>query len=276
MISGKSVQEALEKKKGAVVRVEKVSFSYDGRVDVLKNISFEVGRGDFTAIMGPNGSGKSTLIKLLIGLLKPTTGRIEVMGLDPAEDPRSVQRVVGYMPQRDSISKNLPVKVSDVVLLGRMSRKGPLSITTPSDLREAKRALEYVGVPELWNRPFSALSGGQQQKVLLARALAVEPQILVLDEPFSAMDVPSQESIVEILNALKEERGMTIITIVHDVNPILHHLDLLMLLNRRVVAFGHPLEVLTDRYLLETYGAPVRTVTCESGYCHPILGDRHA
>ncbi|HDD59446.1 MAG: metal ABC transporter ATP-binding protein [Thermoplasmata archaeon] len=270
--AGKAKEEIAD----MAIKVRRVSFSYDGKVEVLKDVSFRVGRGKFAAIMGPNGSGKSTLVKILIGLLKPTSGRVEVMGMDPSKDPMSVQRMVGYMPQRDSISKNLPVKVSEVVLLGRMSRKGPFSVKTPSDIREAKRALEYVGVPELFNRPFSALSGGQQQKVLLARALAVDPQILILDEPFSAMDVPSKDSIVDILNDLKEERGMTIVTVVHDVNPILHHLDLLMLLNHRLIAFGPPIEVLTSGNLLETYGAPVRTVTCESGYCHPILGDTHA
>lgn len=263
-------------KEKVAVEAHRVFFSYDGREDVLKDISFQVRQGQFTAIMGPNGAGKSTLIKILLGLLKPTSGRVEVMGIDPSEDPMRVQRMVGYMPQRDSISKNLPVRVSEVVLLGRMSRKGPLSVKTLSDIREARRALEYVGVPQIWNRPFSELSGGQQQKVLLARALAVDPQILILDEPFSAMDVPSQESIVEILNDLKRERGMTIITIVHDVNPILHHLDLLMLLNQRLVSFGPPKEVLTRENLLETYGAPVKTVTCESGFSHPILGDTHA
>lgn len=260
----------------SAVMAKGVSFSYDGKERVLQDITFRVGRGQFAAIMGPNGSGKSTLVKILIGLLRPTAGRVEVLGMDPSEDPMGVQRAVGYMPQRDSISKNLPVKVSEVVLLGRMSRKGPLSVKTPGDIREARKALEYVGVPELWNRPFSALSGGQQQKVLLARALAVDPQILILDEPFSAMDVPSQDSIVEILNDLKRERGMTIITVVHDVNPILHHLDLLMLLNHRLVAFGPPRRVLTSENLIETYGAPVKTVTCESGFCHPILGDTHA
>ena len=260
-------------KEDAVV-VKNLSHRYDGNV-ALVNVSFALPKGSFTAVIGPNGAGKSTLIKALIGLIKYSEGYVRVYGFDPLKDPESVRKIVGYMPQRESISMHIPLRVRDVVLMGRAARKR-LGVLDNRDVRIAKSALEIVGLESLWDERFVNLSGGQQQRVLLARALAVEPKMLILDEPFSAVDVPSMEKITETIEIMRRERNMTVLIVVHDVNPVLHYLDYVILLNKRLVAFGEPHEALNENALLDAYGSVIRIIVCEEGYCHPLIGDRHA
>jgi len=256
------------------VEVENLSFSYGGD-RVLEDVTFSLERGRFMAVMGPNGCGKSTLTKILIGILPGASGKVRVFGKDPAESPTEVQRMVGYMPQREHISKNMPITVRDVVLMGRLARKGIISTASRRDMKAAKKALEVVGAGSLWKKRFTELSGGQQQKVILARALAVEADMLILDEPFAAMDVRSQQRVLEIISQMRDS-GTTVIMVLHDVNQALHHLDRVLLLNRRAIGFGDPRDVLNRENLIEAYGAVIRIIVCEEGYCHPLVGDTHA
>ena len=253
------------------VDAEKVYFSY-GAEEALRNVSFTVDSGEFVAVMGPNGSGKSTLMKLILGLLKPSKGKISVFGVSPSAQREKAQQYIGYMPQREGISKKIPIEVKDIVLMGLTAKKRRLDFLSREDIKIAKEALESVGMLHLWNKKFSELSGGQQQRVMFARALAVRPRLLILDEPFNGVDIPSRNKILEVINSRED---LTTIMVVHNVNPIVHFIDKVLLLNKKAIAFGPPKEVLTTKNLMEAYGASIQVIECAEGYCHPILGDTH-
>lgn len=258
------------------VMTRNLSFRYKPKDDdAIQDISLSIDKGEIFAIMGPNGSGKTTLMKIMIGLLIPQKGSVSVFGMDPTKDPLAVQRLIGYVPQREHISSNLPIRARDIVLMGRLARKGVLHSANEKDVRVAIKSLKEVGLSHLWNKPFSSLSGGQQQRVLLARALAVQPKLLMLDEPFSGMDVPSQGDVVGIIDDLSKSFNVTTVIVVHDINVLVHTVDKVLLLNRKVVGFGDPFDVLNRENLVSTYGSTVRIVVCEEGYCHPLIGDIH-
>ena len=257
------------------IRVKNLSFGYKATEKVIEDITFKLKESEIVAIMGPNGSGKTTLIKLMMGLLTPYTGDINIFGHSPAIEKLEVQQYIGYMPQREHISKKIPMRVRDIVLMGRLARKGAFKLLSKKDLKIAKEALEYVNMVKFLNHPFSDLSGGQQQRVLFARALAVEPKILLLDEPFSAMDVPSQNRIIETLRKLATDFKIIIGIIVHDVNNIIHYIDKILLINHKIIGFGDPTTVLSKDNLMNAYGAMIKIVVCEEGVCHPLVGDLH-
>lgn len=248
-----------------MIEVRNVSYSYNG-IEAIKNVSFSV-KNEFVAIMGPNGSGKSTLIKLIIGLLKPDEGEIKIFG----GNVEKARNLIGYMPQKETIARHFPIRVADIILMGITDKK----FYTKEDVEKAKKILEKVELLHTWNKKFNSLSYGQQQRILFARALAKKPRIIILDEPFSAVDLPSREKMISILNERKKE-GVEILVVVHNINPVLHNIDKVLLLNRRAVAYGEPKEVLNHKNLMETYGSFVKIITCEEGYCHPLIGDEHA
>jgi ABC-type Mn2+/Zn2+ transport system ATPase subunit len=255
------------------VVLKDVEFGYNGE-EVLKDITFKIDEGEFVAVMGPNGSGKTTLLKLILGLLKPKKGKIAVFGVDPSRDKDKIQNFIGFMPQKEHISSKFPILVKDVVLLGRLARKGIVSTINEEDMERAKEALKAVGLEDLWEKRFNELSEGQKQRVLLARALAVEPRILLLDEPFNGVDIPSQNKIIELMEDLTK-KGTTVIMVVHNINPLLHHIHKVILLNRRLIAFGEVSEVLKAEKMIETYGASIPIIVCEEGFAHPLFGDTH-
>lgn len=247
-----------------MIEVRNVSFSYNGK-EALHDISFKTSN-EFVAIMGPNGSGKTTLIKLIMGLLKPNKGSIKVFNLAPEK----AREIIGYMPQRESIAKHFPIRVKDVVLMG-LNKK----FYSKNDIEKAKKALEEVGLLKLWNERFDSLSQGQQQRILFARALVKEPKLIILDEPFNAVDLPSREKMIEILKEKRRE-GKEILIVVHNINPILHEIEKILLLNKKKIAYGEPKEVINQENLRKAYGTDVQIIICEDGYCHPLLGDTHA
>jgi ABC-type Mn2+/Zn2+ transport system ATPase subunit len=257
------------------VVIDKLSYNYNHELKVIEDFKFEMKKGEITAIMGPNGSGKTTLIKLMMGLLTPYKGNISIFGHSPAADKLRVQKYMGYMPQREHVSSKVPLRVRDVVLMGRLARGGAFKLVSGTDIKAAKEAMEFVDMSEFWDNPFYELSGGQQQRVLFARALAVEPKILLLDEPFSAMDVPSQNKIIDILRDLADNYSISIGIITHDVNNILHQIDKVLLMNHKVIGFGKPEDVLVKNNLLTAYGAMIKIIVCEEGVCHPLVGDLH-
>jgi len=250
-----------------MISVRNVYFSFGGEW-VLENVDFEVDRGEFVAILGPNGAGKTTLLKLIVGLLKPDKGEIRVFGYDPARDRKKIVEFVGYLPQRETISSDLPLTVRQVLSIPFRA----LGLKIGED--RMIEALSKVGLEDKIDSLFNKLSGGQQQRILLARALIGDPKILLLDEPFNGVDVPSQERIIEVLDELTK-KGTTVIAVVHNVNAILHHVTKVMLLNRRIIAFGEPNDVFTEENIVKAYGSSIPLVICEEGYAHPLYGDYH-
>ena len=191
-----------------VIEITDMSYSY-GSVPALKNINFTVGQNELICIVGPNGGGKTTLLKIIVGLLHPDIGRVRVFGRPPSQ----ARKLIGYMPQNAHLDPAFPIQVFEVVLMGRLERRrfGPYS---RADRHAAYNALGDVGMETMADRPFSALSGGQRQRVLIARALATEPGLLVLDEPTANVDPEQERHLNEILNRLKER--MTILMVTHD------------------------------------------------------------
>jgi len=231
---------------------------------VLEDISFSIVKPSFAAVVGPNGAGKTTLLKTMLGIIKPVEGEIRVLGRNPVEDP-GVRKLIGYVPQRERIDPLIPVLVKDIILMGRLARKRFPRRATSEDLEKAREVARLLEVDQFWEEPYAHLSGGQQQRVLVARALASEPSLLLLDEPFSAVDTPTTQLLVRLLRELVDKSGVTIILVTHEINVLLKHIDRLMLLNRRIIAFGKPDEVLDETLLTETFLKRVQVVASDRG-----------
>jgi len=258
---------------GPFIRFSHVHVRYFDR-EVLSDVTFTVEKPSFLAVVGPNGAGKTTLLRTMLGVVRPFKGEVVVMGVNPLADAVGVRRRVGYVPQKERVDETLPMLVKDVVLMGRAVRKPAWEPLGEEDYEAAHRALEAVGLDGYWDRPFSHLSGGQQQRVLIARALASSPSMLLLDEPLSGVDMESQRIIVGLLSRLAGE-GVGIVTVTHDLNPYLEHLDYVLLLNRRVVAFGRVGEILDTRLLAETYQRETHILQL-GPRCYILCGDAHA
>jgi ABC-type Mn2+/Zn2+ transport system ATPase subunit len=223
-----------------------------GAQPVLEDVSFALPRGRLVGIIGPNGAGKSTLLKAILGLGPVESGTIAVRG---APVVRRGGRIA-YVPQRDEVNWRFPASIADVVLMGRYGRLGWFRRPGAHDYAIVRRCLEQVGMETHAGRSIAEMSGGQQQRVFLARALAQEPEVLLLDEPISGVDVPTQEHILAILEDLVAE-GKTLLLTTHDLRCNMSHFDELLALNRRLVAVGPCRRVLTPGVLAETYGTQV-------------------
>jgi ABC-type Mn2+/Zn2+ transport system ATPase subunit len=190
-----------------VLALRDVSLGYDGRA-VLQHLTFEVEEGEFLALLGPNGAGKSTLLRGILGLVPALAGRIE-HGFDRNASPP------GYVPQRDALDPIFPLTASEVVLMGTYARLGPLHPVGRAQHHIAATALEQVGLTAIADVPFWSLSGGQKQRVLIARALAAEPRVLLLDEPTAGVDPGAAAAIMEVISRLNREHGMTVVLVTH-------------------------------------------------------------
>jgi ABC-type Mn2+/Zn2+ transport system ATPase subunit len=235
----------------ARLEIEQVTVLYNGR-PALQEVTFQVPHGAQVAVVGANGAGKSTLFKALVGLLPIRSGRILIHGLPWG----SHRDCVAYVPQREEVEWRFPVTVEDVVMMGRYLRLGWLKRPSQPDRTAVANCMEQMGIASLAKRSIGDLSGGQQQRAFLARALAQEPHILLMDEPFTGVDIATQEATLELLAQLKTQQ-VTIMISTHDLNLAARHFDLVLLLHRRVVAFGIPSEVLTTRALSEAFGGQV-------------------
>jgi ABC-type Mn2+/Zn2+ transport system ATPase subunit len=224
-----------------ILEVFNLTVSYNGN-PALEGISFSVQAGERVAIVGPNGAGKSTLFKALVGLIRPTAGSVGTGGTE-----------FGYVTQRSAVDWSFPVTVHDVVMMGRIAKMGWLRWQRPRDREMVRHSLEQVGMLEYANQQIGELSGGQQQRVFIARALAQESTILLMDEPFSGVDTPSQEAILEILDRLRDQ-GVTVLVSLHDLNLAVERFDLLALLNRQLVAYGPAQQAITPETLAAAYG----------------------
>jgi manganese/iron transport system ATP-binding protein len=224
-----------------ILEVHDLTVSYNG-AHALKGVSFSVQGGERVAIVGPNGAGKSTLFKVMVGLIHPQAGSVETHGAE-----------IGYVTQRSAVDWSFPVTVHDVVMMGRIAQMGWLRWQRPRDREIVQRCLAQVGMLDYANRQIGELSGGQQQRVFIARALTQEATILLMDEPFSGVDSPSQEAILEILDTLRNQ-GVTVLVSTHDINLAVERFDQLALLNRQIIAFGPPRQAITPETLAAAYG----------------------
>ncbi|MFX1482003.1 MAG: metal ABC transporter ATP-binding protein [Promethearchaeota archaeon] len=238
----------------------------------LHDVSFVVKSPSFMAIIGPNGSGKSTLVKTFLGLIRPSRGSIRVNGFDSQKNSGKIRKLVRYVPQRDRIELSVPMKVKDIVLMGRLLKKLPPRFSSSKDVSIARDALQQVNMEELWERPFPELSGGQRQRVLVARALASEGSILVLDEPLAGTDAESQDLIVEALGRYHKEHDVSIIMVTHDLNPIHTLVQDVLLLKNTVIGIGEPCTVMDPDLIEKVYGPTARIVE-HSGHRYCMTRD---
>lgn len=235
------------------IDVHNLSHSY-GKSPVLKNLTFSVRTGDFFIIIGPNGSGKTTLMKVMSGLLKPRSGQLSILGR-PIENYslRSLARAIAFVPQ--TIPVDFPFTVTEVVLMGRSPYLGMLGLEQKEDLEIAHQAITFTGIEHLAHRKLDQLSGGEQQRVFIARAICQQPQIILLDEPTASLDLSHQVRIMDLMERLKKDKEVTVVMVSHDVNLAAMYGDRLLLINQgELVHLGTPDEVLTFQTLEEAYG----------------------
>lgn len=229
-----------------VIRCEALSVELDG-VTVLRELSFSVDEGEFLAVVGPNGGGKTTLLRVLLGLQKPSTGSVRVFGLDPGSTPGRT----GYVPQRLFFDRDFPLSVMDAVLMGRIALKSPFQRYSKTDREAAGEALRTVGLSSLANRRIGALSGGELQRVLIARALAGQPELLLLDEPTASVDPEMKTTIYDLLDNLR--KTMTIVLVTHDTGTVSRFVSRVLCLNCSMVLREPPSAHSGNRALEEVY-----------------------
>jgi ABC-type Mn2+/Zn2+ transport system ATPase subunit len=232
----------------ARLSLENVTVGYDGR-PALVDVTMSVPHGAQVAIVGPNGAGKSTLFKALVGLLPVRSGRVLLHGRAPGKHGDTI----AYVPQREEIDWGFPVTVHDVVMMGRYGRLGWFRRPGAADREVVARCLDELGIADLERRAIGELSGGQQQRVFLARALAQEPHVLLLDEPFTGVDVGARETLLAVLARLREH-GITVLVSTHDMETAAKRFELVALLRGRLIAYGAPASVFTPDHLSEAFG----------------------
>ncbi|MDF2670979.1 MAG: manganese transporter ATP-binding protein [Paenibacillus sp.] len=216
---------------------------------VLENISLSVPEGKLIGIVGPNGAGKSTLIKAALGLIPSVAGEVRIYGRPYTEQ----RRLIGYVPQRESVDWDFPTNALDVVMMGRYGHLGWFKRPGAAERKIAMECLEKVGMADLAGRQISQLSGGQQQRIFLARALAQDAKLYLMDEPFVGVDAATEKAIITLLNELKQQ-GKTVLVVHHDLSTVKEYFDWVLLLNVKVMDFGPTEDVFTKENLQQTYG----------------------
>jgi zinc transport system ATP-binding protein len=248
-----------------VIALDHVSVDY-GTARVLDDVTFTIDAGDFAGIIGPNGSGKTTLLRVMLGLLPPSAGSARLFGVAPTAF-REWHRI-GYVPQRTVFDATLPVRVDEVVTTGLVASRALVRGPNGDARARIAEALALVGMADQARRRVGVLSAGQQQRVLIARALVSNPELLILDEPTGGVDPDAQSSFQELLRQLNVTRGVTLVLVSHDVGVVARDVTKLACLNRRVIFCGRPQDYFTDDNLTALYGAPVRVVGHEPPCAH--------
>ncbi len=236
-----------------ILEVQNLSVRYDGRF-ALEDVSFHLHAGERVAVVGPNGAGKSTLFKVVAGVLAPTSGTVTVSGSRPTSHV-----CIGYVPQRSHVDWNFPVSVADVVMMGRSAVMGAFRWPTKRDWNHVTDALDTVEISDLAKRQISELSGGQQQRMFIARALAQQAELMLMDEPLTGLDIPAQEGILNLLDKLQKQ-NVTVMVATHDLDQAEKHFDRVMLLNHKLLGFGESKDVLKPEKLIQAYGNRMRLV----------------
>ncbi len=239
----------------AVVSVREAQTRLGGAV-VWSGVNIEVGEGEFAAILGPNGSGKTTLLKVLLGELALTHGSAGVLGRPPG----TAKAQIGYLPQRRHFDAGTRIRGVDIVRLGLEGARWGLPLRR-TGLARVEEAIELVGAAAYARRAIGALSGGEQQRLLIAQALVSEPRLLILDEPLDSLDLPNQRAVAALLERICREQRVTILLVAHDVNPLLSYLDRVVYFGGGRAVVGEPREVITGSTLSALYGVPIEVLS---------------
>ncbi|MDN5357856.1 MAG: metal ABC transporter ATP-binding protein [Candidatus Methanomethylophilaceae archaeon] len=242
------------------IEIKDLSAGYDGRA-VFSNVNLELRDRDFLAVIGPNGGGKTTLFKVILGLINPMSGTVKVFG----EEPVVSARKIGYVPQNENLDSEYPISAREVVLMGMRSKKGIRPFYSKEDKEAAERAMEYAEVIDFADSRISKLSGGQRQRVYLARALAPEPKILMLDEPTASLDPSMKDCTYDILRKLNKD-GVAIMLITHDMSSISHDVKRVACMNHRLIVNDAP-EITQEMIALGFHCVPelVHIGSCDCG-----------
>ncbi len=246
------------------IEFDRLHFRIDGK-DILENINLQLEEGKFLGIIGPNGSGKTTLLRILLGILKPSSGQVKVFGESPREAVQ--KRIFGYLPQSQKSEMNFPARAIDVVLMGLYAQMGPFHFPSREEVQRARGMLGLMGMEGFMEEPFGSLSGGEQQRVSIARALIHNPKILVLDEPSTGIDVVGQEDFYHLLRGLQKKYQLTILMVSHDIGAVSSYVDEIACLNKSLHCHGAPSVTLNEEVLKKLYGKGVdfivHTAQCE-------------
>ncbi|MBM4124473.1 MAG: metal ABC transporter ATP-binding protein [Nitrospira sp.] len=236
-----------------IIRFDHATFGFPD-VIALQDISLDIAEGEFIGVIGPNGSGKTTLCRAVLGLMQPLSGSLQIFDC-ACEALRCRHRArIGYLPQKGVLDKNFPITVLETVMMGRYGALGLFKRTSKRDRDIALEALSHVGMQEHRDHALGHLSGGQQQRVFIARALAQQPDVLLLDEPTTGIDITTQHSVLDLIRRLHRDLKLTILLITHDINMIRSSVDRLVLLKTRLYAAGPPEDVLRPDVLRQVYG----------------------
>lgn len=240
------------------IELNNISFKYD-EAPILERISFIVSEGEYLGIIGPNGGGKTTLLKIILGLLKPTEGTVRIFGKDPYLLKEKYR--IGYVPQKAvQENKDFPATVFEVVRSGRVPRLGFFSGFTKKDIDAVEWAMEVSGIEKYRNALIGKLSGGERQRVFIARALASDPDILVLDEPTVGVDIGAQKKFYEFLSKLNTEHLLTILFVSHDVDMVSKEIKTVLCLNHNLVCYGRPEDLLGENIVQQLYGEGITKI----------------
>ncbi|HVN87007.1 MAG TPA: ABC transporter ATP-binding protein [Candidatus Binatia bacterium] len=251
----------------AVVELRDVAVSLDGR-PVLWNISFAVAPGHLLGIIGPNGAGKTTLLRAILGLVKPDRGTIRVLGKAPQQLGRGAHQI-GYVPQRRDFDPRFPVTVRDVAMMGRSGHLGLLRFARREDWEQVDAMVRLVGLAEQADRLIGELSGGEQQRAFLARALCTDTRLLLLDEATTGLDLPAQHDLYNLLQRLRRDLKLAVIAVSHDLLALGAHADELLCINGTAHIHGNPQEVLQSHQLREAYRCEFDFLSDEARVAHP-------
>ena len=235
----------------SVIKICDLHFSYGNPV-ILEDIQLDIKANEFVGMVGPNGSGKTTLLKIILGLLDPDKGSVEVLG----KQPHQAVKEIGYMPQFTAFSRDFPINVEETVLMGRLGNTSSIGFFSKKDKQLAGESMEAVEILDLKKRSIGSLSGGQLQRVLIARALACNPKIMILDEPTANIDMKAEKDIFNLLKKLNEK--ITIIVVTHDIGFISQYITKVACINRTLVC--HPTSELTGETIENLYGTHVHMV----------------
>ena len=263
-----SAAAKLDRSVTTAVQAEDLTLRLGGRT-ILEHVSLEVGAGEFIAVLGPNGAGKSTLMKALLGLIPAAGGVISVLGVSPTQ----ARSAVGYLPQRRSFDRETRVRGIDLVGLGLDGARWGLPVAlTPrsrsrrrSERARVREVIDLVGATAYAERPIGELSGGEQQRLLIAAALVRRPRLLILDEPLDSLDLPNQAAVAGLVRRVSSSEGVAVLLVAHDVNPLLGYLDRVVYLAGGRAVAGSVEAVITAEQLSALYGAPVEVLRASDG-----------